>query len=325
MYLLYTENFFWLTIVNSLLLYTHYSSFFLILTQVIYLAFYNRGRLKQFTVYCLLLLLLYLPWLPQLIRQLNSGINVDTYLPGWHQVLSVSAMKAMPLTFFKLVAGRITFISTLIYLVYIVFVLGVTFFAFRFAKNHRNFLFTWVLLPIFLTILISVVLPQNQPFRVIYILPGLILIFSQVIVRFPKLFLTLFLYIAVVGNLAYFSRPRLQREQWRQALEFVSSSAGTDAPVIVKFPDKFSPMLWYSPNLLVLGAVPTFPAKPDEIARRLTPVSASYPSRVYLFDYLGDLTDPNREVDLTLVNLGYQRLKTYDYPGVGFIHLWQRI
>ena len=325
MYLLFTQNYFWLTIANIFLVYTHYSSVFLILTQLVFVTIYQKQNLSKYLNTLVFTFIIYLPWIPQLFRQIQSGINIDSYLPGWRQLLSVSAIKILPLTLFKQVAGRITFISAPIYLIYFILVLTVIFLIFRFADKHRNFLFTWVILPIFIMILTSGLFPQNQPFRVIYILSGLILIFTQAIVRFPKLFLTLLIYIALVGNLAYFTRPRLQREQWRQALVSIQSEMSASDLVVVKFSDKFSTINWYAPNLPVLAAVPSFPAKPEEVAHSLYSLSQSDTRQIYLLDYLGDLTDPKREVDLALTNLGYIQQKTYDFPGVGFIHVLKRI
>ena len=146
------------------------------------------------------------------------------------------------------------------------------------------------------------------------------LIFAQAMIRFPKLFITLFIYISLVGNLAYFTRPRLQREQWRQAINFTQNHIS-----VVKFSGSFAPQVWYAPQAKVIGAVPSYPAKPDQVSQVLNTRLMSGDSPVYLYDYLGDLTDPNREVDLALINLGYQKVETKDFAGVGFIHLFQRI
>ena len=246
------------------------------------------------------------------MRQLQSGSNIDIYLPGWRQVLSISPLKAFPVVVFKLVAGRISFLSRYLYGAYIFFVFGVTFTAVFLTRAKNHFLLIWLFVPIFALILASVALPQSQPFRVIFVLPALVLLFSQVCQRFPKLFITLLIYIAVVGNVAYYTRPRLQREQWRQAISFLQSQSGT---VVVKFSDKFSPFYWYAPNLEVLPAVPSFPAQPAQVADSLVSVRG----QVYLVEYLTDLTDPQRLVEKTLLNLGFKETRSYDFSGVGII------
>ncbi len=324
-YLLHLRRFWWLAAVNALLFYTHYSSVPLFLTQFLYILLYDKRDLKRFITSGLLFVILILPWMPELVKQMSSGINIDSYLPGWRQVLSLSPLKALPVTLFKLVAGRINFISTIVYLTYIIFVFAVVFLAFRAVKFQRRFLFTLALTPIILMILISFVFPQNQPFRVIYILPVLMIIFAQACLKFPKLFLTLFIYIALVGNLAYFTRPRLQREQWRQAIEFLAGRYSDTASIVVKFSDKFSPFYWYNPQLPVIASVHGYPARSAQVASSLSSLPLNGVKTVFLLDYLGDLTDPNREVDRVIMDLGYTKEKTFNFEGVGFIHLYHRL
>ena len=319
-YLLHLRRFWWLALVNVLLFYTHYSSVPLFLTQFLYILLYDKRDLKRFMKSGLLFAVLIMPWIPELVRQLSSGLNIDNYFPGWRQILSLSPLKALPVTLFKLVAGRINFISTVVYLSYIIFVFAVVFLAFRAVKFQRRFLFTLTLTPIILMILISFIFPQNQPFRVIYILPVLMIIFTQACLKFPKLFLTLFIYIALVGNLAYFTRPRLQREQWRQAIEFLAGRNSGASSIVAKFPDKFSPFYWYNPELPVIASVPVFPARSADVASSLSSLPLQGIKTVYVLDYLGDLTDPNREVDRTISDLGYIKEKTFNFEGVGFIH-----
>lgn len=313
--LLIRRRYIWLALVNAALLYTHYSSVFLVLSQLVYILFLSRRDLKPYLAGLLVSLLLYLPWLPHLFVQLNSGINIDSYLPGWKSVLSVAPLKALPLILFKLVAGRINLLPNYIYYLYIVFVLGFTFFSLLLFRSKRPLLLVWLFVPIFSMLLISLVLPQNQPFRVIYILPALLLVFVSACRRFPKLIFTLVLYISLVGNFLYFTRPRLQREEWRQALSFISSRP---APLLVKFSDKFAPITWYAPRLEIIPVLQSFPARSDQVSAVLSSRLSGL-HQIYLMNYLTDLTDPHRLIDSTLVSQNWSLEKTYNFEGVGFI------
>jgi uncharacterized membrane protein len=324
LYLLYTRRYWQLALANALLFYTHYSSVMLFLAETVYIIVYVRRDIRRFLISGLLFAVLITPWIPRLLSQLAAGSSIDAYLPGWRQVLSLSPLKALPVTLFKLAAGRMNFISVPVYYSYIVFVFAVVFLGFRAAKSHRRFLFTMAFTPVFLMILISFVFPQNQPFRVIFILPVLVIIFTQACVKYPKLFLTLFVYIALTGNLLYFTRPRLQREQWRQAIEFLSGRATAQSLVIVKFSDKFSPFYWYDPSLPVMAAVSAFPAQAPDVAGNLDSLSSGTVKDVYLLDYLTDLTDPRRYVESVLGELGFSPAKIYDFSGVGFIRQYSR-
>jgi len=321
MYFTHQRRFIWLAATNLILLYTHYSSIFIIFTQLAYFAIYSRKALTKFIIHNILFLVLYLPWFPQFSRQLNAGSRIDEYLPGWRNILSISPIKAFPVILFKLIAGRITFVSRPLYFAYFASVMVITLFSLLVARSQaKSFLFVWSFLPIFIMLLTSLAFPQNQPFRVIYVLPALILLIVTACLRFPKLFLTLFMYIALVGNIAYFTRPRLQREQWSQAAIFLQSQAGV---VIIKFPGNFAPLDWYAPDLSVIAAVPTMPARSEEVAMKLSSLQAST-TPVYLLEYLTDLSDPNRIVDNTLDQLGYTVSRTYDFPGVGFIYKYDK-
>jgi uncharacterized membrane protein len=321
MYFLFTRSYWKLSLINTLLFYTHYSSVFLFLAQIVFVFFYRRSDLRRFLAGVLVSAVLYLPWFPHLLQQLRSGVNIDIYLPGWRNVLSISPLKAFPVILFKLIAGRISFISRYLYGVYIIFVFAGAFFAFVYAKVQKNFLSVWLLVPVLSMILTSLAVPQSQPFRVIYLTPALCLLFASAALRFPKLILAFVIYVALVGNIAYYTRPRLQREQWRQAASFLTS---VQAPVIVKFPASFAPLVWYAPSLPIVPAVSDFPARPEQVATNLSSLQG-YPGSIYLMEYLTGLTDPNREVDQNLKDLGFTPSGTYNFEGVGFIYKYSKI
>lgn len=308
-----------LFIFNCLLLYAHYSTILLIASQFLYVLAIRRKDLKYFLFQCSLSLLLYLPWLPQLIRQLHSGINIDNYLPGWRSVLSLPIIKATPEIFFKLIAGRINLFPRIAYAIYIMFVLLTAGFALVLAKKDKSYFLIWIFAPIILSIGLSFSIPQTEPFRLIFILPALTLMFTQACLKYPRLFLTIFIYIGIFGNVMYFTRPRLQREQWRQAIGFVSSQEGL---VAVKFSDKFAPFSWYSPNLQVVGLVPHFPASESSVFPKVQMLNNQ---NIYLFDYLSGLSDPNNVVENALKQNGYKNLSVRDFEGVGFVKHFQKL
>lgn len=299
----YRKHFFWLAFINLLLLYTHYAAAFFLFAELCYFVFYNRRDLRKFIVWNLILGIFYLPWLPQFMRQLHSGASISSSLPAWKSVLSLSPIKALPLTLFKLVAGRITFVSRGLYLVYAVTVLLITFVALFLSRKHYD-LINWTFVPLFSILLVSFWIPQDQPFRVIFVLIPLTLLIANSFLQFPKLMITLFIYIALVGNLAYFTRPRLQREQWRQAVTFLNAQSGA---VLVKFPQAFSPLVWYKLKLPVI-----------------TPNQASSYLSVYLFQYLTEITDPQLHTESELVQSGFSLARTYNFEGVGFIYRYDQ-
>ncbi len=307
-----------LFIFNALLLYTHYSSVFLIFSQILIIFIFTKENRKYILVQLLLTFILYIPWLPQLIKQIESIVYSEQYLPGWKTVLTLPAVKSFPEIIFKLIAGRINIFPKWIYGLYIIFVLGASGLAFIQAKEKRSFLLTWIFAPILLSISLSFVVPQTQAFRLIFILPGLIMVITQACLKYPKLFLTIFVYISVVGNVLYFTRPRLQREQWRQAINFAQAQQGQ---VAVKFPDRFAPFVWYAPRLPVLGLVSKLPVDSKDVKNKLVNVG----NDVYLFDYLSGLSDPGNLIEGALVESGFKNKTTNNFEGVGFIKHYQKL
>lgn len=319
MSLFFNRKWLWLGVINALLLYTHYSAAFLLLAQVIYVAGFVRRDLMSYAKHLVAVFVLYLPWLPQFWYQFTVGVAVDRYLPGWGQILTVSPVKSLPLFLFKYIAGRVNLTSPAAYLVYIVFVLAVCGGALAATRHQRRFLYSWFLAPLLFSLIMSLAVPQTQPFRLIFILPALILLFAQACVRFPRLFVTFFVYIAIFGNVLYFTRVRLQREQWRQAVAYLNLRP---APTVVAWSDRFAPLRWYPVTFSVVPAVPTFPAKAEQVSAALS--SAALPARIYYLEYLSALSDPTGLVRQTLVNLGYRQTALLDFAGVGFIYEYQK-
>ena len=119
--------------------------------------------------------------------------------------------------------------------------------------------------------------------------------------RFPKTFLTLMIYISIVGNVLYFTRPRLQREQWRQAIDFLHKENIT---VMVKFFDKFAPFYWYDQNLTVVTKIPT-----DQ-------------KQFYFMEYLTGITDPGNRTKIE-IEKNWKLVETRNFEGVGLIYKYE--
>jgi len=313
----------WLWVGLALMLYTHYASILLLPTLLIYAKALDPKKIRFVITQWLLAVIAYLPWGPQFVTQLHSGVNIDVYLPGWRGLLSLGPIKAMPLVLFKLVAGRIDFLSTPLYVLYIAYTLALMGGSILLAKTQRWFLLSWLFIPLILAIIVSFVIPLTQPFRLIFIMPALILLLTQAVLRFPRLALLAVIYISVTGMVMYTTRPRLQREQWRQATQYLQSQSNGTSQVVVKFSDRFAPLAWYAPRLPVLGAVPSYPAKIGEV-KPLIVDSLAGKDNVYLLDYLGQLSDPYIVVDKAITDLGYTLQETVNFEGVGFIHHYSK-
>jgi uncharacterized membrane protein len=294
--LMQRKKYIWMAVVNALLLYTHYSSIFLIFTQFII----NPISIFYFP----LSLILYLPWIPQFFEQLQSGVDIDTFLPGWRNILSLTPVKAIPEILFKFMAGRINLFPRWLYAIYIIFVLSSLGLSVLVNQIQRRLLWLWLGLPILASLLVSLWLPQTQPFRLIFALPALILILAGATIRFPKLIITLVVYISIVGNILYFTRPRLQREQWRQAISYLSLQQEV---IMVNYLGKLAPFIWYSPNLKVVDKIPIGV------------------SSFYYLEYLTGLTDPEHQIQKELESKKWKVVETKNFEGVGLIYKYAKL
>ncbi len=288
-------------IFNTLGLYSHYSYVFIVFAQFIYTILFDRNYFKKFFFYSLLSILYFLPWLPQFLNQLQSGVNIDTYLPGWRSVLTLPTIRALPVVFFKFVAGRIDIRPQWLYWIYAAFVWSSTALTLFFARGKRRILYVWLFVPLITSVLVSLWIPMTQPFRLITVLPSLIILFAEAAVRFPRIVLTFLIYISIVGNVLYITRPRFQREDWREAINFLKAEK---IPVVVNFPDKFAPFYWYAPELPVMTKVPV------------------NTTNFFYMEYLTGITDPEHKFQKDLES-AWKIVETKNFEGVGLIYRYQ--
>lgn len=290
-------------LVNAFGLYSHYSYVFIILAQFVYVLFFDRTYLKKFTGYCLLSTIYCLPWLPQFISQLKNGVNIDLYLPGWRYVLTLPTLKAIPVIFFKFIAGRVDLRPEWIYWIYAGFIWGVLFLFLFLSRGKRKFFYVLLFIPLVTSILVSLWIPMTQPFRLITVLPALVILFAEAAVEYPRIVFTFLIYISLVGNVLYLTRPRLQREQWREAIDYLKTQ---QISIVVNFPDKFAPFYWYAPDLPVLTKVPK-----DK-------------KEFFYLEYLTGITDPDND-KRNEIEKNWKLIEIKNFEGVGMIYRYQKI
>jgi len=118
--------------------------------------------------------------------------------------------------------------------------------------------------------------------------------------------------------------PEFQREQWRQAVAYVEADASGNSVAVFSFPDAFAPWLWYSQEIVPAVAVaPDFIVTAQTLQARSELIMSR--ERIYYFHYLADLTDPKKLAPEFLEDLGFVNTQTKDFPGVGFISIYEKI
>lgn len=309
----------WYVLSTLALILTHYMGGFLLLATIFYI-WREKKELTEFVKLWGLVMLGLLPWLPFLVQQLQNGLKTDQYLPGWSNLLNVDPLKAMPLIFIKFGIGRISIDNNLLYgfialLVYIIF--GYLILQAIKSKLKVKLILTWVFIPIILTCLISFIVPMNQPFRLLFILPAFYILLAigiEQLNKYWKLGLGAVLIISLAGLLFYYLNPKFQREDWRGVTKDIPENS------IFAWPVPFDPYIWYGGK--GVGVVRRFPARENEVATNMENVKLG--KEVYLFEYLQALSDPNHEIQKWLGNNGYTIEKTLNFNGVGLVYKYKK-
>ena len=191
---------------------------------------------------------------------------------------------------------------------------------------ERNLLVSWLLTPVILGGLISFVIPIYSYFRFLFILPSFVTLIALGIISFRSklryIFLSIVLLIQVFSTFIYLFNPLYHREDWRSLVNFLKLKK--DSLVLFESTNSFPPFDYYDKGgINFRGALRNFPAKNNNDLINLE----SYTKRsneLYLIEYLVDISDPERLVDKNLISLGYKKLDTKDFNGVGFVYHYRK-
>jgi len=259
----------------------------------------------------------FIPWVPTFSRQLQAGMNLAGTSPQWTQIVSPPFLKMVPLVAVKFIFGRIPFDVTFQQLVvYLVggLAIGIALVRSWRSKESREIIF-WLIVPIVLAWIVSLKIPILDPKRVLFCLPPLYLLIARGIGKGVKsaILLVIILSIQTYGLNRYATEVDLGRENWREAVVAVESHQATDKLVIFAFPESFAPWRWYQiKNLDTLAVEPNNLSQITTIGNQKT---------IYIFDYLADMTDPERQILGGINRLGYQETDFFQYSGVGKIRI----
>ncbi|MDQ3008132.1 MAG: glycosyltransferase family 39 protein [bacterium] len=342
----------WLVILNKsrhyLLLFTGlsiagiYSSYlypFLLLSQLTHLLLIDQLQLRKIAVVAGSIGLSFLPWLPMFMQQLAAGSEVRIQLPGWSEVVSIPQLKSLPLVFLKFIFGVLDveatglFIAPLLglsILVLIALYQSIRHFP-RMKASPRSLqtLLIWMFIPLITAWIVSFWIPVVQPKRVIFLQPTFYLLIMWVMLNLrQKLIMQLTLAILLGVNLwsttAYYLDKRLQREDWRALIHNLEAKypAG-DLVAVFSFPEPFAPWRWYAnPDTATLSTGALHVSDVPDLNAALK--TATEYENIVLFEYLQDLSDPERTVRQEIELYGYSTIEILDYPGIGFTRVYAK-
>lgn len=329
-----------LLVTTTLGLYSSYLYLFLILSQTVWVLICHRQFLKHYAVVTGISGLLFIPWIPTFMRQLQVGSLVRQSLPGWSAVVSLTQLKTIPLVFGKFVFGVMDLALAPYFITCLVIFCGLALLVIRQTwqqklsvkkiVDQRFLLYVcWLIIPLLSAWIISFWIPIIQPKRVLFLLPAFYLLISWATTWIQTRWLHytvigMLLLCNIVGTFHYYQQPSLQRENWRALQQEITRKYSPDNSIVIfAFPEPFAPWRWYDQHTfptLSLGYLVT--GIPEDVANQLK--SATNYHYVILFDYLTDLSDPQHLLMKEIESYGYQTIDIIDYPNIGFVRVYAR-
>lgn len=279
---------------SSCFLWTSYLSWFVLLSQGLYVLWKKRSDLLGVQALSALTLIF---WLPSLISSLGIGHSTLLTAPEWGRVVGGLSWKSLPLTWVKFVLGRISFDNKLLYAV-LVGGLGLThLFVLRLVHFKRYpLLLTWLILPVLLGLSASIFLPVYAYFRVLFVLPAYLLLLALALVRQSQKY-TLAVVIFQLAALGYFwFSPRFHREDWRALVRDLPASA------VLAMPSRAqdAPLRYYGIT------APIIEPSHEQIVGE----------QIYYIRYVEDLFDSTRLGQANFAKSGYTITKQQVYSGI---------
>ncbi len=316
---------------NVLVLLSDYVAYLIFPAQLIFLVFLKRDAIKSWLVYLVLAAIAGIWWWPVFLKQLDTGSVASANLPTWKFVVGGFDFKTIPLTFVKFIIGRISLANKVLYaaaLLPVVLLFGYLLWqgAKQIASLPRRILLIWLIIPPVIATLVSLFIPVYSYFRMLFVIPGFVILIAGGILSFKKKlqysFLAGVILTQIFCALVYLLNPNYQRDNWKGMVSYFRNIQ----PEIILFESSgtLPPFDYYAGGSLnAKGALKDFPARDDSAVAGLSELLKEK-KEIYLVDFLVQISDPNRLVAKKLTELGYQEKEIKDFHGVGFVYLYEK-
>lgn len=318
-----------------LLFLTDYILLFLLPVIFVCLVFSNRSY-KGFAKIALSFfptLLVSAIWLPIFLIQLGGYSWLSRNFNQWFQIVGGFSFKELFLFWSKMLLGRVSINPDVVYLLFVgVFSLPVVILVFR--AIHRLTKIQWVVfmlffLPPLISFATSIITPTFNYFRFTYSFPFLAIIVGIALgERSIAKSVTTMVWVVgmIIGLLLTYFDPIQAREAWREASAMINSDSSTknqNSVVLQEFPEPFAPWRWYNTGIPSFGATDGLSAT-DATYSKVRELLGSF-DKVYYFEYLSEVTNPNDYTKKALVDSGFVEIEAFsNFNGIGIIRVWQR-
>jgi len=285
-----------------ILLYSHYLAWFILPAQLILVFILKKNRLKKILLAQLLALIGFLPWLPIFIQQLKTGLSVAGANQQWSKVVGGISFKNLSLIPVKFLIGRLPVDNNLFFiaLLSLPFLL-ITYLIFLVLKNiNKNrfavfTLFSWLILPLIMIILVSLKAPVLSYFRILYLLPALYLILVLGISYLPKSLqkpvIIFLLSINLISSSLYLFNSNFHREDWQQLTQVLAEKNINNSPTAI-IPVVDAPLKYYYHASDIVSS--------DNIDSILDK------SEIWLIPYAQPIFDPAQKTNQKIIQAGFQ-------------------
>ena len=311
------------TLTLVLTLYTDYLPYLILIPLNLYVFWQIKSLYKNFLVNWLasqlISFLFLLPWLPFFFKQIQIGTQAAGN-PIWRQVVGNFQWKAIPVTFAKFIAGRISSFNKIFYAASLFFpAVHYGFLAFKalFEKEkERVLIFSWLIVPVFIGWIISIFIPVFSFFRFLFVLPAMYLILGLGILSFKNLktqvvFLALVLAVNFVSQIIFWSNPRFWREDWRSAVFYIEANSDKGSAAVFVTPFQTAAYDYYleKTNSAYSKRIPSLGPKNWQDKNLTT---------IWLSRYVQPIFDTEDNLRSEIESAGYTKIEERDFNGVTF-------
>lgn len=312
-YFLFKKNWFGYVLASVLILYSDYLPYLIFPVQLIYLIWCERNYFKKVFLCQVLSMLFLVPWLFIFPAQLLTGTHAASSLKGWAEVVGGADLKQLLLIPIKTILGRISLDNKLIYgglaTAVSLFYALILWVGFKKFDKASKLLTLWISVPIVLAFLISFFIPVLSYFRMLFILPAFYLALAKGVFSLSKKLVLpatfLICLISISSLFFYYTNPKFQRENWREAVSVVEQKAQDGGIILFEDNNLPAPFIYYSQNL-----VPAYAGLGKLNLRG---------EDIYLFEYLVDINDPSRLLEKQIKNKSFKETEILNFTGVGFV------